>query len=107
LRDVAGMLRSFSYARASALRTAAHTADELAQLEGPALQWERATRGAFLDGYARAMGSAFDPAQKLLPLFELQKALYELRYELENRPDWVRIPLAGILGFVAGPTGEG
>jgi maltose alpha-D-glucosyltransferase/alpha-amylase len=104
LRDVAGMLRSFSYVRASALKTAAHTADEDAQLEAPAAQWEAATREAFLRGYSQAVEGSklyqrFDPAQSLLPLFELQKALYELRYELNNRPDWVRIPLAGILGF--------
>ena len=43
-----------------------------------------------------------DTARSLLPLFELQKALYELRYELDNRPDWVGIPLAGILGFIDG-----
>jgi len=105
LRDVAGMLRSFSYARASALRTAAHTADEESALAPAAAEWEAATRRAFLHGYAEAVrGSAlyerFDPQQGLLALFELQKALYELRYELGNRPDWVRIPLAGILGFV-------
>jgi maltose alpha-D-glucosyltransferase/alpha-amylase len=99
LRDVAGMLRSFSYARASALRTAAHTADEEAQLAQPAGEWEAETRAAFLRGYSKGVGGR-DPTQGLLPLFELQKALYELRYELNNRPDWVRIPLAGILGFV-------
>jgi predicted trehalose synthase len=59
-----------------------------------------------LSGYAKAVkGSAlyerFDPKQSLLPLFELHKAFYELRYELNNRPDWVRIPLAGIRGFIA------
>jgi maltose alpha-D-glucosyltransferase/alpha-amylase len=106
LRDVAGMLRSFSYARASALRNGARTADEQAQLEGPATAWELDTRAAFLSGYAKAVkGSAlyerFDPKQSLLPLFELHKAFYELRYELNNRPDWVRIPLAGIRGFIA------
>ena len=40
--------------------------------------------------------AAFDAAQPLLDLFELEKALYELRYEIDNRPDWVGVPLAGI-----------
>jgi maltose alpha-D-glucosyltransferase/alpha-amylase len=114
LRDVAGMLRSFGYAYASAVRAAAHTAEEEAQLEQPAARWEALTRRAFLDSYAATLASSGlrmdDTARSLLPLFELQKALYELRYELDNRPDWVGIPLAGILGFIdgeqsgAGPT---
>ncbi len=108
MRDVAGMLRSFSYVRASALRVASHTADEQARMGPPAADWEAATRAAFLKGYGAtiansALYATFDPEQSLLPLFELQKALYELRYELNNRPDWVRIPLEGILGF----TGPG
>ena len=103
-RDVAGMLRSFSYARASALRTAAHSAEEEALLAGPAQEWESATRTAFLLGYNEAVrGSALERAGQedgLLPMFELQKALYELRYEIYNRPEWVRIPLAAILGII-------
>ena len=105
LADVAGMLRSFSYARASALRDAAQSPQEDARLAQSAAEWEKETRAAFLRGYAQAVdGSAlyerFDPEHSLLPLFELQKALYEVRYELNNRPDWVRIPLAGVLGFI-------
>ncbi len=105
MRDVAGMLRSFSYVRASALRSASHTADEQAHMLQPAIEWEAATRAAFLRGYGRTIQNSplygkFDPATSLLPIFELQKALYELRYELNNRPDWVRIPLEGIRGFI-------
>ena len=103
-RDVAGMLRSFSYARASALRTAAHGADEEALLAAPAQEWESATRTAFLRGYHEALrGSALEHAgleDGLLPMFELQKALYELRYEIHNRPEWVGIPLTAILGII-------
>ena len=109
LRDVAGMLRSFTYAAASALRDAAQTPEEEALLAQPAREWLEATRAAFLRGYGREQGQGqgggapeqSHGAGSLLPLFELQKAFYELRYELNNRPDWVRIPLAGILGFIA------
>lgn len=105
LRDVAGMLRSFSYARAGGLRGTTPSPDEQALLAPFALQWETAARSAFLRGYAEAVqGStlyeSFAAQQELLSLFELEKALYELRYELDNRPDWVGIPLAGIRSFV-------
>jgi maltose alpha-D-glucosyltransferase / alpha-amylase len=99
------MLRSFGYARAGGLRSITATPDELAQLVPFAAQWEAAARAAFLRGYTGAVqGGAlyetFDSQRSLLALFELEKALYELRYELNNRPDWVGIPLAGILGLV-------
>jgi maltose alpha-D-glucosyltransferase/alpha-amylase len=105
LRDVAGMLRSFGYARAGGLRGISASPDELAQLAPFAAAWESAARAAFLRGYTGAVqGSAlyesFDSQRSLLALFELEKALYELRYELNNRPDWVGIPLAGILGLL-------
>ena len=92
LRDVAGMLRSFAYAA---------SASEL--LRGiPAPEgWEDAARSAFLDAYMEAVDPSLLPAgrpatDKLLAIFELEKAVYELRYELNNRPDWVSIPVAGI-----------
>ncbi|MET0332829.1 MAG: putative maltokinase, partial [Rhizobacter sp.] len=105
LRDVAGMLRSFDYARAGALRNLAAPTDAQAQLAPFADAWEAASRAAFLRGYSTAVqGSelyeSFQAQQPLLQLFELEKALYELRYELNNRPDWVGIPLAGILSLV-------
>jgi maltokinase len=96
LRDVAGVVRSFDYAAASA------------QLDpSPALAaWRDGLRQAFLAGYrtvAESAGlvppAAWDP---LLAAFELDKALYELGYELENRPDWVAIPVMGILRVIAG-----
>ncbi|MGI8781917.1 MAG: hypothetical protein ACR2L8_17430, partial [Solirubrobacteraceae bacterium] len=64
--------------------------------------WEEHARAAFLDGYFETVdGSLLPPGQdavtKLLSIFELEKAVYELRYELNNRPDWVGIPVAGIL----------
>ncbi|HUG22405.1 maltose alpha-D-glucosyltransferase [Piscinibacter sp.] len=111
LRDVAGMLRSFSYAGVSALRGAAQNDDEAASLAPLALEWEQQVRTAFLqsyDAYAGAAGlyESLVPGEGLLGLFELQKALYELRYEIDNRPDWVRIPLQGILGLMHRRGGE-
>ena len=93
LRDVAGMLRSFSYATAGARL--------LRGLEAPD-GWEERARERFLTGYSGAVdGTLLPPGQQateqLLAVFELEKAVYELRYELNNRPDWVAIPVAGIL----------
>ncbi|MEJ7686923.1 MAG: putative maltokinase, partial [Variovorax sp.] len=101
LRDVAGMLRSFNYARWSALRRAAQNADELARMDAAARTWEQETRDAFLAGYSGSLApaaGAVDP--ELLALFELEKAMYELRYEIGNRIDWVPVPLQGILALL-------
>ena len=103
LRDVVGMLRSFNYAAHAALRqaTADGTCDRAALW--PRLgDWEQQSRAAFLNGYVEAAGNGpgypTDPNQvkALLELFTLEKACYELRYELDNRPDWVEIPLGGL-----------
>jgi maltokinase len=93
LRDVAGMLRSFSYAAAGA---------RILRGTEPPEGWEEAARATYLDGYReRVDASLLPPGQQafdqLLAVFELEKAIYELRYELNNRPDWVGIPVAGIL----------
>lgn len=109
--DVAGMLRSFSYAALSALKATAQTPEELDMLVPHAVQWEAQTRDAFLAGYNGQMAggthghtdAAPEPSVQtvaFMRLFELSKALYELRYELNNRPDWARIPLQGILRMV-------
>ncbi|MDH6169179.1 maltose alpha-D-glucosyltransferase/alpha-amylase [Variovorax boronicumulans] len=94
LRDVAGMLRSFNYARWSALRRVAQSTEEAERLAAPAIAWEQATRDAFLAGYGEAIDT------ELLALFELDKALYELRYELNNRTDWAQVPLHGVLALI-------
>jgi maltose alpha-D-glucosyltransferase / alpha-amylase len=101
LRDVAGMLRSFSYAKWSA-RAQAGGADT-AGLDA----WETEVRRAFLKAYADAtkgsgMYASFEDVQGLLNLFELEKVLYELRYEINNRPAWVHVPLSGVLGILGG-----
>jgi maltose alpha-D-glucosyltransferase / alpha-amylase len=102
LRDVAGMMRSFAYVQQSALRSVAHNEAEAARLAPLARAWELQVRTAFLsayDGAAReaALYESLQPGEGLLGLFELEKALYELRYEIGNRPSWVGIPLQGIL----------
>jgi maltose alpha-D-glucosyltransferase/alpha-amylase len=102
LRDVAGMLRSFSYVEASALGSVAHVEAEHEKLAPLAHLWRQESRAAFLAAYDAAAGQAglyrtLQPGEGLLGLFELEKSLYELRYELNNRPAWAGIPLQGIL----------
>jgi maltokinase len=92
LRDVAGMLRSFAYAA---------TAAELLRDTQAPVGWEEQAREQFLDGYLSTVEASLLPSgqaaiDRLLAVFELEKAVYELRYELDNRPDWVGIPVAGI-----------
>jgi maltose alpha-D-glucosyltransferase/alpha-amylase len=106
LKDVAGMLRSFNYAAYAALtRVTAERPDDRAVLEPYARQWEQVARAAFLDAYAATATGAglypsWDEMQDLLGLLVLEKALYELRYELTSRPDWVLIPLLGLRELV-------
>ncbi|MDP2712014.1 MAG: phosphotransferase [Solirubrobacteraceae bacterium] len=92
LRDVAGMLRSFAYAASAARLLRGAPAPD---------GWEEQARSAFLEAYLESVEPTLLPAgrpaiDKLLAIFELEKAVYELRYELNNRPDWVPIPVAGI-----------
>ncbi|HXP64055.1 MAG TPA: maltose alpha-D-glucosyltransferase [Steroidobacteraceae bacterium] len=107
LRDIAGMLRSFAYVQQSALRSVAHNESEAARLAPLARGWELEARAAFISAYDAAAREAalyesLQPGQGLLGLFELEKALYELRYEIGNRPAWVGIPLQGILDWGGG-----
>jgi trehalose synthase-fused probable maltokinase len=92
LRDVAGMLRSFAYAASAA---------ELLRGADVPPGWETRARDEFLAGYRATVEQSLVPSgaamDKLLKVFELEKAVYELRYELNNRPDWVGIPVAGIV----------
>ncbi|HET7652948.1 MAG TPA: hypothetical protein VFK42_07910 [Acidimicrobiales bacterium] len=106
LKDVAGMLRSFHYASQVGLRDRGGVDDgscvELAEA------WETRNREAFLDGYWPAAGEAglvpSSPVARdaVLAAFELDKAVYELAYELSHRPEWVAIPLAAISRLVEG-----
>jgi maltose alpha-D-glucosyltransferase/alpha-amylase len=105
LRDVAGMFRSFTYARQAALQRCSMTSSEDCAKWDPLLeQWEQQTREVFLrvyDEIARAAGlyADFEQMRPLLSLFEIEKALYELRYELSNRPDWAGIPMRSLIAF--------
>jgi malto-oligosyltrehalose trehalohydrolase/4-alpha-glucanotransferase len=105
LRDVSGMLRSFAYAAAAANRALPR---DLPQTDRSAVEerlaaWEAEASQAFLDAYfAAAHGGGFCPenqadAARVVRFFMLEKALYEIAYELANRPDWVAIPLRGVL----------
>jgi maltose alpha-D-glucosyltransferase/alpha-amylase len=103
LRDVAGMFRSFTYARQAALQRCSITGSEDCARWDPLLaQWEQETREVFLrvyDEIARAAGlyANLEHMRPLLALFEIGKALYELRYELSNRPDWAGIPMRSLI----------
>lgn len=103
LRDVAGMLRSFSYAALAGLfERAAPESDEWTALEPWAEAWESVARERFMSGYLGKVHEAHllppdrDSLGVMLDVFEIDKALYELGYELSHRPDWLRIPVRGI-----------
>jgi 1,4-alpha-glucan branching enzyme len=115
LADVAGMLRSFHYAAYQGLATA----EARGQGGGAAAAWARAWHGwaggAYLRAYLeRARGAPYmprdaDELRRLVDVFVLEKAVYELGYELNNRPDWVGLPLQGIadqLGAEGGARGR-
>jgi maltokinase len=92
LRDVASMLRSFAYATSSM---------EIVRGQPAPADFEERARRTFLEHYFSNIDPALLPAGEaavinLLSIFELEKAIYELQYELDNRPDWLAIPVAGI-----------
>jgi maltose alpha-D-glucosyltransferase/alpha-amylase len=104
LKDVAGMLRSYSYAASAGLFAfTTGRPDVMEHLSRWADVWDRWTTATFLREYfAEVAGALFvppNPAQRdeLLRLFVLEKGFYELNYEVNHRPDWLRIPLSGIL----------
>ncbi len=93
LRDVAGMLRSFAYVT---------SASEILRGQPAPEGYEERMRRQFLSCYFAAVDPTLLPAgeaaiNNLLSIYELEKAIYELRYELNNRPDWTPIPVAGIV----------
>jgi maltose alpha-D-glucosyltransferase/alpha-amylase len=102
LKDVAGMMRSFSYAAFAALH---HASEDRNSLAAWASHWQRAAIEAFLAAYRRAIAARPEllppeaESRALLEAYLLEKALYELMYELNNRPAWLAIPLGGILSL--------
>jgi len=101
LKDVAGMLRSFSYAAQAVLQPHRPISPDDQTIM---TEWEHAARQTFLNGYrsvvqpgaALFLPATWDDTLRVLQVYELDKALYELRYELRNRPEWLAIPLQGI-----------
>jgi maltose alpha-D-glucosyltransferase/alpha-amylase len=107
LKDVAGMLRSFSYAAVATLFDRAEPdSDEWTRLLPWATSWESLARDRYLTGYlGKAHEGHYLPVDRdeimtMLDVFEIDKALYELNYERNNRPNWVRIPLMGITNVI-------
>ncbi len=106
-RDVAGMVRSFHYAAHAALYlTHAFRKDDQPRLERWVDTWHRCTSGLYLQAYFEQLDrSPLIPASeaermRLLDLYVLEKAVYEVGYELNNRPDWLIVPLKGIRSIV-------
>jgi maltokinase len=89
------MLRSFDYAAFHLLTGEPGSADSNRQQFARATEWADRNRAAFCDGYAEVAGDPREHAE-LLRALELDKAVYEVRYEHHNRPDWLAIPLAAI-----------
>ncbi|MBA3820196.1 MAG: maltose alpha-D-glucosyltransferase [Deltaproteobacteria bacterium] len=108
LRDVAGMLRSLQYASVAALRDGRARHEDLPLLQPWAHAWSDWVSASFLGGYLdRARGSRLVPTNEtdlglLLEFFLVEKCIYEIGYELNNRPDWLEIPLRGLLALLPG-----
>jgi len=103
IRDIAGMLRSLHYAAYATLFLNKSIRDEdVAVLQSAAEDWYKYVSNVFIESYYQTIGKAeFLPKtdlefKNLLQIYLLDKAIYELGYELNNRPDWLIIPLRGI-----------
>ncbi len=112
-RDVAGLIRSIGYSATAALDRALKVApDEHGKLGAALAEWRDRSTAAFLAAYREIMANArlwpIDPvaAEQMLSFFLLEKAIYEVEYELAHRPDWLRIPLTGILRILSRYTQE-
>ncbi len=104
LRDVAGMLRSFDYAAFAAVDQLHGKGITDPRADGIAADWCEHSKAAFLEAYAAATAGLPHSADeaRLLRLFVLQKALYEVGYEAANRPAWLSIPVRGLLALTEG-----
>jgi maltose alpha-D-glucosyltransferase/alpha-amylase len=99
---VAGLIRSIDYSATAALERALKSApDEHGKLARALEAWREHSAAAFMAGYrssltdARLWPQSPEAADRLLDFFLLEKAFYEIEYELAHRPDWLRVPLAG------------
>ncbi len=103
LRDVAGMLRSLRYASKAALRSGRHRPEDMPRLEPWARAWSSWVSATFLAGYLeRSQGTRIVPPSDddlnlMLEVFLLEKCVYEIGYEINNRPDWLEIPMRALL----------
>ena len=103
-RDLAGVIRSFDYAAAQVARNAKASGGAAVEAKADELlaRFRREAETAFLDGYAEATkGVLPDLDRRLIDLFTLEKAAYEVAYEAANRPEWLPIPLRGLAGLAA------
>jgi maltose alpha-D-glucosyltransferase / alpha-amylase len=112
-RDVAGLIRSIDYSATAALERALKlTPDENGRLAAALAKWRDASTAAFLAAYHETMTNALiwpaDPqaAERMLNFFLLEKVLYEIGYELAHRPDWLRVPLTGMIRILSQDTNE-
>jgi len=103
-RDVAGLVRSIDYSTTAALERALRSApDESGRVAQALGVWRERSSATFVQAYREAMTDArlwpraAADSDRLLDFFLIEKALYEVEYELSHRPHWVRVPLAGIL----------
>jgi len=107
-RDVAGLIRSIDYSATAALERALRVApDEHGKLGAALVGWRDRATEAFMDAYRETMTNAQlwpvdrAAAERLLNFFLLEKAFYEIEYELAHRPEWLRVPLTGAIRILS------
>ncbi len=109
LRDVAGMMRSFSYAAESAMRSGRLRERDMGRLRPWATAWTRWVAAAYLEAYLKIVDPRLLPpggdAKLLLAFYTAEKCVYELAYELNNRPQWLPIPVSGLLDILEASGG--
>jgi maltose alpha-D-glucosyltransferase / alpha-amylase len=112
-RDVAGLIRSIDYSATAALERALKVAhDEHGKLGAKLAEWRDRSVAAFLAAYRETMTNSRlwpadpDAARQMLDFFLLEKAFYEVEYELAHRPEWLRVPLTGVLRILSQRTLE-
>jgi maltose alpha-D-glucosyltransferase/alpha-amylase len=107
-RDVAGLIRSIDYSATAALERALRSApDQHGRIAQALDRWRERSTAAFLAAYrqsssdARLWPQSLEDSDRMLDFFLLEKAFYEIEYELAHRPDWLRVPLAGTWRILA------